>query len=371
MATPSRILLLRSDRIGDAVIFSGVPARIRAHWPNAQLDLMVPSAVRPLFARCPHVDHLYSTNRLLPWEYVRRHVPRGTWAMERFLLRRRLRALWYPRYDVVIYAVSAPIEPYLQAVRLLDATEKWGYAGDQLRLHEFLDDENRPELVFTRAFVNRPDARWMHEHDRTREFLRFCGVDPGPLKPELWLTLRDRAFAQHALRTDNVLGFFVGAGSSWRQWPARKWAALALNQAISRHIALLGGRDDQPLAHDLSSSLRAGGLSVVDLTGKTRLGELAACIERCRAVVSNDSSGLHLAVAANVPTVGILGGYHFGRFYPWGDPRVHRVANVPMSCYHCNDECRFGDWRCVSDVPVETVLRELQIAVSESAKGSP
>jgi len=369
MTAPRRILILRSDRIGDAVIFTGALARFRAHWPDARLDLMVPPAVRPLFARCPHIDHLYSTCRLLPWDCLRQLVLRGTWALERTLLQDRLRALWYPRYDLVIYAVSAPIEPYLRAVRLMDAPEKWGYAGDQLRLDDLDDESNRPERVFTCAYVNRPEERWMHEHDRTRAFLRFYGVDPGEMAPELWVSARETAFARGVLPDDDTLGLFIGAGSSLRQWPAAKWVALALAQKVGRSVALLGGRAERPFARSLLAVLLGSGLRVVDLTGKMRLGELAACIARCRAVVSNDSSGLHLAVAAGVPAVGILGGYHFGRFYPWGDPRIHRVANIPMDCYHCNDQCRYGDWRCVANVPVETVVRELQAAVGAGTEG--
>lgn len=363
MPAPFRILVLRSDRIGDAVIFTGALARLRAHWPGARLDLMVPTAVRPLFARCPHIDHLYSTCRLMPWDCLRRLVLRGTWALERALMQDRLRALWYPRYDLVIYAVSAPIEPFLRAVRLMDAPEKWGYAGDQLRLYDLEDEANRPERVFTRAYVNRPEDRWMHEHERTRQFLRFCGVDPGEMAPELWVSARETAFARGVLPGDDTLGLFIGAGSPLRQWPAAKWVALALAQKVGRSVALLGGRAERPFARSLKAVLAGSGLQVVDLTGKMRIGELAACIARCRAVVSNDSSGLHLAVAARVPAVGILGGYHFGRFYPWGDPRIHRVAHIPMDCYHCNDQCRFGDWRCVANVPVETVVQELQAAV--------
>lgn len=367
MTARQRILVLRTDRIGDAVIFSGALARLRAHWPEALLDLMVAPEVRPLFARCPHFDHLYSTCRLLPWDCLRRFVLRGSWALERVLLQERMRRLWYPRYDVVIYAVSAAIEPYLRAVRLMDAPEKWGYAGDQLRLCDLEDDANRPERVFTRVYRNRAEDRWIHEQERTRRFLAAMGVPPGALTPALWLGRVDLWFARRALPKTNALGFFLGAGSPLRQWPTAKWIELGRRQSASTRIVLLGGRAERALGTVVGEGLRAAGVTVLDLVGRTRLGELAACIQRCRVVVSNDSSGLHLAVAAGVPAVGLMGGYHFGRFYPWGDARIHRVANLPMDCYYCNDACKFGDWRCVSGIPVDRVLAELDIAVKASA----
>ena len=71
-------------------------------------------------------------------------------------------------------------------------------------------------------------------------------------------------------------------------------------------------------------------------------------------------------MAGGVPAVGILGGYHFGRFYPWGDARIHRVANRFMDCYFCNDACIYGDWRCVSSIEVDTVERELRAAIENA-----
>ncbi|MDA0576672.1 MAG: glycosyltransferase family 9 protein [Verrucomicrobia bacterium] len=371
MHSQLRILILRSDNIGDAVIFTGALRALRAHWPQAQIDLMVTTPVRPLFAHCPYVDRVFATHRLLPWLAWRHFVARGSWAFERLMLHPSLRRWWYPRHQLVIYPVSAPIESFLRAVRLMPAAEKWGYAGDQLRLYDLEYEANRPENVFTRAYVNPPADRWQHEQERTRRFLQFYGVDPGDLRPELWLSRRDVAFAKHALSGDSPLAFFIGAGSVLRQWPAAKWAELATRQTVTRDVVLLGGKADRAIAATLTTTLTNAGLRVCNLVGKTRLGELAACISRCKVVVSNDSSGLHLAVAAGVPAVGILGGYHFGRFYPWGDPQRHRIANVPMDCYHCNDACKFGDWRCVRDIPVDRVLQELAAAAASAPLPKP
>lgn len=46
----ARVLILRPEHIGDAVICSWALARIRTHWPKARIDLMVQPAVRELLA---------------------------------------------------------------------------------------------------------------------------------------------------------------------------------------------------------------------------------------------------------------------------------------------------------------------------------
>jgi ADP-heptose:LPS heptosyltransferase len=365
-----RILILRPDGIGDCVIFSGALKWIRRHWLDATIDLMVQPHVRELFELCPHVDHVLSTGRLAPWEGLRQRDARGSWRLEKLLLSDILRKLWYPRYDVVIYPVSAAVENWLKAVRLMDAKEKWGYGGEQLRIAKLEDERNSPDQVFTAMFRNTEDNRWLHESNRSLEFLREMNVHADDMKPELWLSEDDRQFARRVI-PENSLGFFVGAGSPWRQWPADKWRDLAARQEGHQVIAVLGASADAVYAQTLRVGHEASALQVVDLTGATSLRQLAACVSRCSTLVSNDSAGLHFAVAAGVPAVGIMGGYHFGRFYPWGDENIHRTANLRMDCYHCNDDCIYNDWRCVSDISVETVLSELQTINPEPGTRHP
>ena len=68
---------------------------------------------------------------------------------------------------------------------------------------------------------------------------------------------------------------------------------------------------------------------------------------------------MHIAAALRKPMVGILGGGHFGRFYPWGDPRLSRVAHVPMECYWCNWSCRYETVRCIREISPAVIAREI------------
>ncbi len=358
MKKVERVLVLRPDGIGDCIIFSGAFKWIRRHWESARIDLVVQARAKPLFEFCPHVDRVMTTDRLAPWEAVRRHVERGSWRLESLLLSAGIRKLWYPGYDVVMYPVSAPVENWLKAVRLISAEEKMGYTGEQLRILELEDARNQPEAVFTRSFENMASNRWLHESLRSQQFLAAMGITAEDMHPELWLSDEDRAFGQ-AHVPDGSSSFFVGAGSAWRQWPGDKWRELADALDDENSVVVLGTESDGHFARTLQQQCRPG-KQVIDLTGKTTLRQLAACISRCRAVVSNDSSGLHMAVALNVPAVGLMGGYHFGRYYPWGNAEIHRTANVKMDCYYCNDDCIYHDWRCVRDIPVDTVLNEFR-----------
>ncbi len=358
-----KILVLRPDNIGDAVLFSGALRALRKHWPDGTIDLCVKPALRPLYAACPYVDRVFSIYRLMPWCWLRQCISRGTWTLERMMKSAAMRTVWYPRYDIVVYPVSAPVESFLESVRLMPAKEKWGFGGLQINYQILEDGRNAPERVFTRYWVNTAANLWMHELNRTQLFLREMGVDPGNLTPELWLTERDHLQAGRLIPRDGVLACFIGAAHPSRRWPVEKWADLICRQDAADKVVLLGNREDAACGRAVEALVGDRGAQVINLCGATSLTELAACLTRCVACVSNDSAGLHMAVAADIPTVGLLGGYHFGRFYPWGNEARHRLAHVQMNCYHCNAVCRYGDFRCVSGITVDDVLKELNQAV--------
>ena len=365
-----RVLVLRPDNIGDAVLFSGALRSLRKYWPDARIDLIVKTQVRDLFRLCPHINRVLPLSRLMPWVHVQQHGLRGGWAIERWLLAHpRVFRAWLPKCDVVIYPASAPMECFLRILRIMAAKEKWGFGGLRISMPPWEDDRNRSENVFTRFLENREEDLWVHEVQRTAHFLSFLGIPHDGARPELWASRHDLKRAHARLPDGGGLGFFVGASRTERLWPTHKWIELAARQKVSGRITLFGAQKDQTVSRDIVAGME-GSRSVLDLTGKTTLRELGACLARCEVVVSNDSAGLHMSVAQRIPAVGILGGYHFGRYYPWKDPLGSRVANVDMDCYWCDNHCTFGDYRCVKDVSVDKVLHELEKAFHERSCAS-
>jgi ADP-heptose:LPS heptosyltransferase len=83
-------------------------------------------------------------------------------------------------------------------------------------------------------------------------------------------------------------------------------------------------------------------------------------------LIGVETGALHIATALGVPSVGILGGGHFGRFYPWGNPAVHRVAASRMDCYGCQWRCVHGDFRCIPAISTGQVSEQAQIALKHS-----
>lgn len=276
------------------------------------------------------------------------------------------RLLPYPHYDTVLYPVSAPTEEYLDLARHIHARDKRGFCGFMLNIERFENEDNRPENVFTSCCENRKGEEWNHEFTRMELFLRHLEVPFGSLWPMFWLSEQDEAFAAREVPESSTLGVFIGAYHHWRRWAEENWIDVLNRQTVARHVVLFGSERDAVSGDRIAAGLEQSGTDCRNLAGRTSLRELAACLARCCSVVSTESAGLHMAVALHVPTVGLTGGHHYGRYYPWGDERINRVASVDMDCFNCNERCKFGDYRCISGISVETVLRELQVAAAAS-----
>ncbi|HEY0602527.1 MAG TPA: glycosyltransferase family 9 protein [Herpetosiphonaceae bacterium] len=98
-----------------------------------------------------------------------------------------------------------------------------------------------------------------------------------------------------------------GAFAPARRWSPQRFAELAdtLIEDGAR-IVLVGGGEEADLRRAVLSQMRHAG-SVIDVGGRTALGELAAVLQRCTLFVGNDSGLAHLAGSVGTPVVAIFG----------------------------------------------------------------
>ncbi len=108
---------------------------------------------------------------------------------------------------------------------------------------------------------------------------------------------------------------FPGGGSNpgmeltAKRWPLDRYREIVRRLVHERdaHVLLIGGADDQALTYTLLDGLEVPDGAVIDLTGKTGFGELAAYIQACALFIGNDSSPMHLAAAVGTPVLAIFG----------------------------------------------------------------
>ena len=357
-----RILILRPDHLGDLVLFSGALRHMREHWPAAHITLCVRSYGMELFAHCPYIDKLQAYEALIPF---------GKIAWPSWFPGRLFRALvssivpaW--NYDMVILPLIAPWVNHHRIMQWIPARERVGIRGNFE--NQTAGDEECHRGIYSRQ-MDASKLSWNSpELETNAMFLRFLGIETtgDDIRPELWTSKEDCNAAQKMLgplQGNYRLGIAPGAVSPPGKRLPAKWYVEALREAQldPARVILLGGRSDHELCAEIAAGLDRsdGGHHVLNLAGQTTVLQLVECIRGCDFILSTDAAPLHIAAALRKPVVGVMGGGHFGRFYPWGDPALSRVVNQPMECYGCNWECKYETMRCVQEIPPSMAAREL------------
>ena len=189
---------------------------------------------------------------------------------------------------------------------------------------------------------------------RYAEAAGIDGATAESLRPRLVATEEDIASAREhedawSRSASGVVGIAPGGSRKWKRWPAQRYDGLA-RRLESRGIATL--RFDPP-----GEGGGPGGVAT-DLRG------LKAFLTRCRAVVTNDSGVMHMAVGSDVPVVALFGStvLEFG-FGPLGfqDEIVERDMPCRPCAPHGARYCWLAHGGCLIDITEEDVLGALDV----------
>jgi heptosyltransferase-2 len=260
----------------------------------------------------------------------------GTGAWE---LGRQLRDQGYER----VYLPHRSVRSALIA-KLTGARERIGFA-------------DAPFL--SRALYTETQPRDTTKHESER-LLGLLGRERPSAEWSMTLTDGDKAKADAWMAANGVRDGFIALapGSIWgtKRWPYYPELAKLL---ADRQVVVIGGKDDAALAE----AILAAAPNAKNSAGQLSLRESAALIQRAAALVTNDSSPLHLATAVGTRVLAIFGStvpaFGYGPIRP-GD----LVAEISLDCRPCSSHgphvCPLGHHKCMRDQTPDAILRAIR-----------
>ncbi|CAO3429799.1 glycosyltransferase family 9 protein [Azospirillum argentinense] len=277
-----RILFITSNRLGDAVLSTGLLAHLSERHPDAALTIACGPLPAPLFRSVPGLE------RLIP-------MPKRAWARHWVDL---WRACVGTRWDLVVDLRNSAVGRLVLAKR---------------------------RFFHTRA---------PHLH-KVEEIGRVLGLSPPP-SPRLWIDPAAEAEADRLLTGGTEPFLAIGPTANWtgKEWPADRFADLATRltgpggRLSGRRVAVLAAGPERERARPV---LEALGERAIDLTGRTDPMAAAACVRRAALYIGNDSGLMHIAAAAGTPTVGLFGPGFPETYGPWGVAARTVISRVPRS----------------------------------------
>ncbi|MHC4885393.1 MAG: glycosyltransferase family 9 protein [Planctomycetota bacterium] len=330
-----RILILRMSAAGDIIHGSPVAHALREAYPNATIAWLVEDRFENLLKENPDIDE-----RIV--------VPRKAWR-EWSLGRRagaildRIKHIRGLRFDVTLDLqglTKSALPGFLSG-----AKQRIGFDGrDGRELSRFLNTT----LIQSTA---------THVVDKNLELLRPLGIEaPTAFFPvPQGRSERVEAFlSQNGLTPGEFSIINPGAG-----WEAKRWALDrfgVVGQGLTQHtgnkaVVTWGGPQEQKMAEAI---VDAGGQNCI-MAPDTDLRELWLLLAQARIMVSSDTGPLHMAAAADVPTVALFGPTVGARNGPYG-PSHEIVQGACPNHPLCWRKRHRAACRCMETITPDQVL---------------
>ena len=330
---PERIIVSRTDRIGDVVLTLPLCALLKER-SGAQVVFLASAYTRAVVECSPHVDTIldWDTVAALGADDRRDHI--GAVAADAIVHA-------YPRTAIAHAARAARVPLRIGTSHrwyhwlTCNALEHFTRKGSEL--HEAQLNVRLARRVLPGELPSLADLA-------PRSYLEPRGVVP----PDVAALLDGTRF---------ILVVHPRSSGRGREWPLGHWRALIAALSPATYRVLVTGTTEE--GRELQPWLRMLPSHAVDLTGRLRLDELIALLANANGVVATGTGPLHLAAALGVNALGLFPStppIHPGRWAPLG-PRASYIA-ASGRCASCARGT--GPCTCMESVTVVSVAERIR-----------
>ena len=335
MKSLKRILIVRTDRIGDVLLSTPVIKALREVYPESRIAFMLRPYAREIAEGNPYLDEVIV--------YDKYGKDRGIYAGLRFahfLKKKRFDAAFilHPtnRVHLITFLARIPI--------------RVGY-------------DKKMSFLLTDRIKDSKHLGQKHEAEYNFDVLKAVGIKK--MSDELFMPrfTRDKEKVEAILiekgikAGDKIVAVHPAASCPSKIWPPERFAKVcdALVRNDSCKIVFICSDKDNEICRQVVSFMSEAAYAVFE---GLKLKELAALLEKARLLISNDSGPVHIAVAVSTPVIDIFGRNQTGlsprRWGPLDKKSI--VLHKEVGCRDCLAHKCDKNFKCLKAIKVEDVL---------------
>lgn len=328
--TDKRVLISRTDSIGDVMLTLPLCAWIKEQFPSATVLFLGKNYTTPVLNCFSAIDEVYDWHELS-------NVPSSE-KIERFKsLKADCIIHVFPNKDVATIAKKAGV-----AIRV----------GTSHRSYHLLTCNYR--LNFTRKRSE------LHESQLNFELLRPFGLTELPelIKLQGYTKLFHAPLVELPEQLEHTIqkhpSYYIlhpKSQGSALEWPIEKYILLAEKLTMKGHLVLFTGTESE--GSQFRKLLPKSDL-IIDTTGTISLDQLIKLLSKARGIVACSTGPLHLGGFLGITSVGLFSSrkpIHPGRWRPLGPNSLALVADE--NCIKCQKK---ENCKCIETIEVEAVL---------------
>lgn len=337
---PIRILVIRTDRMGDVILSTPVLTALKRTFPTGRVDMLVRPYAHDLVAGHPDLDEIICDD------------DNGHHKGVQGLLRLS-KALREKNFDIALVLHPTFRLAFLAFLARIPIRVGTGYRAYS--------------LLFNKKVYHHRKGSHRHELDLNLEIAESIGARLEQVQFSFNIPTRDKEnVAQRYLKRFSgnrpIVVLHPGSGGSARDWPLERFGQLATELVNRLHVKVIvtGVGKEKGLVDKVQE---AANVEIFRLDGLLTTKELAAVLQAADLVVANSTGPLHLAVAVGTDVIGLFCPIkpclpdRWGPYKP-GTRTWQRDSVIMPSAPECErcigESCKY--WDCMEAIPVSQVF---------------
>jgi len=348
-----RILLINPFGIGDVIFSTPLIEILKTRFPDSYLCFVCNKRTYDVIEKCPKLDKVY---------VFEKGDQKRLWRENKILSLKSFvefaKQIKRVRFDIAIDMSLG--HQYSFFLKLIGVPQRIGF--DYKGRGRF----QTAKLKF-KGFDDKPIGEYY------KDLLRLIDLDIYDAPSGIWFGSRDieyidNFFKEKRLYGKRVIGISPGGGISFgkenivfKRWPASSFAALSdkLMKEPGTEVVLMWGPGEEGLIDEIKGMMEGEPV----IAPPTTIGQLAALMSQCDAVVCNDSGPLHIAAAAGARTVSIFGPSDPNVYGPYPKSDKHIVLKSGIDCSPCYRRFKIpkcGDLKCLGGIDYREVFEAVK-----------
>lgn len=330
-----RILIVRTDRIGDVILSTPVIKALRDAYPGAYLAMAVRPYTKAVIEGNPYLDEVIIYDR---------DGREKSW----FSALRFSRALVKNKFDLAVVlnpSNRSNLIPFLAGI-----PKRVGY------------DRKSGWLLTDRIKDTKSEGK-KHEIEYNLDLVRSLGIQPRdtatfmPISPdcEKWV---EAVFNQENIRTsDRLVVINPAASDNSKMWLPERYAQVADKLSEKKmKIIILGGPGEEKICRAVISRMHC---PYINMVGNNNISQAAGLLKRASLFISSDTGPMHIASSCGTPVLAILGRSQPGLSpLRWGPHnKKSGFIHKDVGCVNCLAHNCVKDFLCLQAITVEDVLK--------------
>jgi len=261
-----RILITRTDRIGDVLLSTPLIKTLRKNFPQGHIAMMVRPYARDIVLGNPYLDEViiydkygsqrsFSTSMKLAW------------------------SLKEKKFDLAL---------------ILHPTNRAHWITFLAGIKKRVGFNRKFGFLLTDKIEHKKQEGKKHELEYTLDAIRVLGIEPEdrdlfmPIRKKSEMYIEEFLTSCAVRRGERIVALNPCASCPSKIWPVERLAQVAdkLTDEFKVKVVVVSGPDDIDIGRDLVKLMHG---PCVDASGKTTISELASLLRRCHLFISNDS----------------------------------------------------------------------------------